>query len=273
MTGLSPQTPHHITFGLVNNYNFFFLVPGMSLLAIFLVLGTALATGPAHLKPRALTAHLGRAYLVEDVLWVTYPFPSLVTIPDNLCVIAKELDAVLSQMISDSNDDSSQIISLLRNRLTYVNHSLTDILDSYGGLTSHRAKRRPINGLGQLSRMLFGTAMDEDVVELRQKFNSLIAYAPSQSKVITLNSHHIQRIEQHLVDIHLFTHRLVASFNSAMNTFNKLLFFEQALSALESSVSSLLHTNGILIQNIVDASRSRVTSTLFPVKDFLHVLA
>ncbi len=167
------------------------------------------------------------------------------------------------------------MLSLLRYRVTYVNHSLTDILDSYGGLTSsHRAKRGLINGLGQLSRMLFGTAMDEDIVELRQKFNSLIAYASSQSKVITLNSHHIQRTEQHLVDIHSFTHCLVASFNSAMNTFNKLvLVFEQALSALESSVSSLLHTNGILVQHIVDASRSRVTSTLFPLKDFLHVLA
>ncbi len=140
------------------------------------------------------------------------------TILDNLRVIVKKLDAVLSQMISDSDDDSSQLFSLLRYRLTYVNHSLNDVLDSYGGLTSsHRVKRGLINDLGQLSRMLFGTAMDEDVVELRQKFNSLIAYASSQSKVITLNSHHIQRIEQHLGDIHSFTHRLVTSFNSAMN--------------------------------------------------------
>ncbi len=145
----------------------------MSLLAIFLVLGTALATGPAHLKPGALTAHVGRAYLVEDVLWVTYPLPSLVTIPDNLRVIAKKLDAVLSQMISDSDDVSFQLFSLLRYRLTYVNHSLTDVLDSYGGLTSsHRAKRGLSNGLGQLSRMLFSTAMDEDVIELRQKFTA-----------------------------------------------------------------------------------------------------
>ncbi len=236
----------------------------MSLLAIFLVLGTALAAGPAHLKPGALTAHLGRAYLVEDVLWVKYLFPSLVTIPDNLNVIAKKLDAVLSQMVTDSNDVSSQMLSLLQYGLTYVNHSLTDIVDSYGGLTSsHRAKRGLINGLGQLSRMLFGTAMDEDVVEFRQNFNSLVAYASAQSKVITLNSHHMQRIEQHLVDIHSFTHHLVASFNSAMKKCNKLLVFEQALSALESSVSSLLHTNSILVQNIVGASRSRVTSTLF----------
>ncbi len=192
---------------------------------------------------------------MEDVVWVKYPFPSLVTIPDNLRVIAQKLDAVLSQLVTDSNDDFSQVLSLLHYRLTYVNHSLTDVLDSYDGLTSsHRSKRGLINGLGQLSRRLFGTAMDEDVVELRQKFNSLIAYASAQSKVITLNSYHIQRIEQHLVDIHSFTHRLVASFNSAMNKFNKLLVFEQALSALETAVNSLLHINSILVQNIVNAS-------------------
>ncbi len=114
----------------------------------------------------ALTAHLGRAYLVEDVLWVKYPFPSLVTIPDNLRVIAKKLNSVLSQMVTDFNEDSSQMLSLLLYRFTYVNHTLTDILDSYGGLTSHRVKRGLINDLGQLSRMLFGIAIDEDVVEL-----------------------------------------------------------------------------------------------------------
>ncbi len=86
----------------------------MSLLAIFLVLETALAADPAHLKPVALTAHLGRTYLVEDVLWVKYPFPPLVTIPDNLRVIAKKLGAALSQMVTDSNDDSSHMLSPLR---------------------------------------------------------------------------------------------------------------------------------------------------------------
>ncbi len=207
---------------------------------------------------------------LSSVLWVRYLFPLLVTIPKNLRVIAKKLDAVLSQLVTNSTDDFSQVSSLLHYRLTYVKHSLTDPGQL---ISSHRAKHGLINGLGQLSRMLFGTAMDGDVLELKHKFIILFAYASSLSKVITLTSHHIQCIEQHLLDIHSFTHRLVASFNSAMNKFNKLLVFEQALSALETSVSSLLHTNSILVQNIVDAARSRVTFTLFPVKDFLHVLA
>ncbi len=87
----------------------------------------------------------------------------------------------------DSKDDSSQMLSLLRYRLTYVNQSLTNVLDIYGLLTSRRTKRGLINGVGQLSRMLFGIAKDDYVVELRHKFNSLTACASAQSKVITLN--------------------------------------------------------------------------------------
>ncbi len=75
------------------------------------------------------------------------------------------------------------------------------------------------------------------------------------------------------MDIHSYTCRLVASLSTAMNKFNRLLVFEQALSTLQTAVSSLLHTNSVMVQNIVDASRGKVTSTLFPVKDFLHVLA
>ncbi len=106
-------------------------------------------------------------------------------IPYNLSVISTQLEAVLSQLAMDSKNDSSQMLSLLRYRLTYVNQSLTNVLDSYGGLTSRRTKRGLINGVGQLSRMLFGSAKDDYVVELRHKFNSLIACAWAQSKVIT----------------------------------------------------------------------------------------
>ena len=47
----------------------------------------------------------------------------------------------------------------------------------------------------------------------------------------------------------------------------------QALPALENVVDSMLHTNQLLLQNVVDASRGRVTNSLFPVKDLLRTLA
>ena len=42
---------------------------------------------------------------------------------------------------------------------------------------------------------------------------------------------------------------------------------------MENTVNSLLYANNIIIRNIVGAARGRVTSSLFPVKDFLRTLA
>ncbi len=39
------------------------------------------AVEPAHLKPGELVGHLGRVALVEDVLWVKYPFANWRAIP------------------------------------------------------------------------------------------------------------------------------------------------------------------------------------------------
>ena len=47
----------------------------------------------------------------------------------------------------------------------------------------------------------------------------------------------------------------------------------QALPALKNTINSLLHANNVIIQNLVDAAHGRVTSFLFPVKDFLRTLA
>ena len=44
------------------------------------------------------------------------------------------------------------------------------------------------------------------------------------------------------------------------------------LAALETSVTSIVHTNELVLRNVVDASRGKVTSALLPVKDLLHAL-
>ncbi len=51
---------------------------------VLCLLGSILAAEPAHLKPGAVSAHLGRVSLVEDVLWVQYPLTALVGILDSL---------------------------------------------------------------------------------------------------------------------------------------------------------------------------------------------
>lgn len=44
------------------------------------------------------------------------------------------------------------------------------------------------------------------------------------------------------------------------------------LAALEASVTSIMHTNELVLRNVVDVSRGKVTSALLPVKDLLHAL-
>ncbi len=46
----------------------------------------------------------------------------------------------------------------------------------------------------------------------------------------------------------------------------------QLLPVLETIVNSLLHTNQLVVQTVVDAAHDRLTPTLFPVKDFHHAL-
>ncbi len=70
------------------------------MLSVFILLlsGTFLAATPAHLKPGALTAPLGQAHLVEDILWVKYPHPPLVTFPNRLRSILKQVTSALEQL-------------------------------------------------------------------------------------------------------------------------------------------------------------------------------
>ncbi len=58
-----------------------------------------------------------------------------------------------------------------------------------------------INGLGQLSGILFGTTMDEDVQDIRERYNHLASLAANQNKAINMNSLHINRLENAIQDI------------------------------------------------------------------------
>ncbi len=57
-----------------------------------------------------------------------------------------------------------------------------------------------------------------------------------------------------------------------MNSLYAFEVLEQALAALETSDQSILNTNNQIVQNLVDASRGRVTSSLFPFQDLRKVL-
>ncbi len=52
-----------------------------------------------------------------------------------------------------------------------------------------------------------------------------------------------------------------------MNGIHEMALFNQALPALESAINSVFHVNNLVIENVVDSDRGRVTSSLLPVKD------
>ncbi len=123
--------------------------------------------------------------------------------------------------------------------------------------------------------MLFGTAMNEDVEELRDRYDHLALLASAHNKAIHFNSKHIARLEQHVPDIASYTATLWLSLNNVLTTIkslNDLNVIGQALPALENTVNSLLRTNALVIQNVVDAARGRVISSRFSVKYFVKTL-
>ncbi len=65
---------------------------------------------------------------------------------------------------------TSHFLPHLHTRVTYLNATIILAMDNNNGITlTNRTKRGFMNGIGQPSRMLFGTAMNEDVVELREQ--------------------------------------------------------------------------------------------------------
>ncbi len=171
----------------------------------------------------------------------------------------------------ERNAPKDGVTRMMHERLRYLNEILNIALDNYADPSfSNRTKLNLINGLGQLSRMLFGTSMEEDVEDLRERYNSLASLA-----AINMNSLHINRLEHAVQDIASYSRTVRTAFNLVtedVKGIHEMALINQALTALESAVNLVLHINTLAIQNVVDADRGRVTSSLFPVKDLRRVL-
>lgn len=256
----------------------------MRLFLLILAAMGAVLGAPAHLKPGALTAPLGTVTLVEDALFIRYSYSSLLSLPAALSGVTRNLAFALTQVENElgkqidkpSFRHAHTILRLLRARLT----SLTDKLDTtvydYGKHPVHaRTKRGLLNIFGKLSQSLFGTAMDEDVQDLRHHYQHLINVVAANRRVINLHSQHIATLFAHVKDLLGHTNTLRTLLNSALVRLHSLEDFfllDQSLDILETSVDTVLSRNSLLIQNLVDASKGRVTSSLLPVADLLSTL-
>ena len=247
-------------------------------------LGFLIALEPDHLKPGALTTHLGTVTLVEDVLLVRYPYTFLHAIPDTLEVISKGLTTALSrikltterEVQNPSHLHSHRILSILQARLTFLHETLDFAKHDYTLHPAHaRVKRGLLNALGKASQFIFGTAMDEDVQDLRTRYNQLTSIAATNRKVLTLNCKKIALLEQHVKELLHHTNNFTQILNSAvmrLDILNDFILLDQSLLVLETSLRSVVATNEGIIRNMVDAAYGRVTTSLFPVKDLLQTL-
>ncbi len=180
-------------------------LPDMFAFLVILVLHASVALRPALLKPGALTGHLGRVYLIEDALWVTYPHEPLVAISERLQEGASRLNVTLSHLekeISDGAREPNEILSLLHARVRYVSDMVHSALENYECLSvTNRTERELIDGIGKISQLLFGTAMNEDVEELRNRYNQLMSIAKTNNKTINLNCRNIERLEKQITEL------------------------------------------------------------------------
>ena len=93
--------------------------------------------------------------------------------------------------------------------------------------------------------------------------------------MVKLNCKNIERLNQNVHTLFNYTTQLKGALSEAVVKINELYAFHEVsllLAALETSVMSIMHTNDLILRNVVDASHGRVTSALLPVADLLHVL-
>ncbi len=120
---------------------------------------------------------------MEDVLGVRYPYAALQKIPSRLERILEQMDSALAQLEDRMHKfqgklSDQTLVTLLHARLSYSNDTISLVSNTYIGFNgSSRAKRGLIDGIGKLSRMLLGTAMDEDVEQLRETYNHVSSIA------------------------------------------------------------------------------------------------
>ena len=253
---------------------------------------------PAHLKPGALVAHIGQVSLVQDYLWVRYPYASLVDVPTRLLELTDQLHCILDDLENDVvkpvtihvNRDAEKhrepinravqafdnIKRMVTERIKHLHDSIVGALEDYEGVhVQNRTKRGLVDGIGELSKLLFGTATVSDVNDLKERYNDLADFAMVTNKTVQLNCQNIARLDNNLHVMINYTNILREAIYRHTTVMDFLLKDSEvtlALPMLENALNSILRTNDQVIKNLVDGSIGRVTSSLLPVKDLRHTL-
>ncbi len=246
--------------------------------------GCLLASSPDHLKPGALTHHLGQVFLVEEVLIARYPLtPLLSTMPtvklvsDKLTSIAESINATKDREdMAPSTHYAQNTLELLWDRVVFLQEKVEKAYRDYSLHPVHaKEKRGLLNIVGKTSKFLFGTATDDDVRDLREHYNQLLSYAAQNRRVINLNCRKINRLQAHLDKLLSHTNKLTTVMNTALRRLDQLgdfILMDQALQVMEQIINAVLKVNEEIISNMVDAVHNKVTPSLLPVHDLEEII-
>ena len=251
---------------------------------------------PIHLRPGSLVGHVGEVELVTDSLWVEYPYQRLLSVPQGLLEAVEALnDTVVryqqSRQAGDGNgvqrssawwsSRSLEALPFLDARIAFIRDSLMEVLGNYretpaSVVPSHpRTKRGLLDVVGHLSRTLFGTALDKDVQDVKLKNRALEGLVRVNAKSIKLANAKIDHIVSRVTQLTNFTNRIANMVNGVAEVVDWAVVainLDQQLTLLESVTNNIVQNNKIILANLVDAARGRVTSSLLPVSDLRKAL-
>ncbi|XP_050707018.1 uncharacterized protein LOC126992355 isoform X2 [Eriocheir sinensis] len=220
-------------------------------LTILLSLGSLLATTPIHLKPGALTAHIGEVFLIEDVLLVKYPYTSLTNTTDTIRIVSEKLlgmaDAIRATKTRESKAPSSTnsltLFQLLEDRILFLRGKVDEVNMDYSFHSVHsRVKRGLLNIVGSASKFLFGTATDEDVRDLRDHYAHVLSFAARNRRVINANCRKLAQLHTNIAVLLEQTNKMVEVINivvKQIDQVNQFLLLDQALHVLENVITSV----------------------------------
>lgn len=235
-----------------------------------------------ELLPGVLKAERGTVFLVEDVvtvrldltpLWSTAPsVEAVLHCFDNLTSLLRTYRFSTHSYALENQMVLAARISMMTPKISTIRSLLPEKPSLYHStLQARRTKRGLINGLGYLSKYLFGTAMADDVEQLSQHIGAIDGVLANHERTIKATHVVLKEFTKKVQEIILVTNNLtqaVEEIETDLFHTNLRQYWINSISALEIAVEDTLATFHNFIAGLVDAGRSRVTTNLFP----LHLL-
>ena len=251
---------------------------------LLLICSSVLAMDLGHLKPGCLMGEKGKVFLLENHVVVEIPFQDIITVPDQLLLLSDQLTDTLQifkggiyTQTNAAEGKEHELANLIADKISLFNFTIRSTWEKYHAeeVKAKRGKRGLFNGIGYLTRSLFGTAMDKDVQTLTSKYNKMLEWAHEADKVITLNNNNLEQLKQNLHKLHQYTALPTNSINKLSARVDELFTVSEVLlimSSVEHFLQQVNQRNEALLNNVIDAALNQVTSSLLSFRDLRLLL-